>query len=116
MFESLGFENAKTLQNSGNAVLETKTSRTRLVPLIEKVSTAAFSFESQMTLRSLAEIEKIIALDSFKNIEAGKTVRLYVTFLRQRHKSKSRMRLPIHRRTEFKFCARRTARSSRPSI
>ena len=114
MFESLGFENAKTLQNSGNAVLETKTSRTRLVPLIEKVSTAAFSFESQMTFRSLAEIEKIIALDSFKNIEAGKTVRLYVTFLR--HKSKSRMRLPIHRRTEFKFCARRTARSSRPSI
>ena len=59
MFESLGFENAKTLQNSGNAVLETKTSRTRLVPLIEKVSTAAFSFESQMTFRSLAEIEKI---------------------------------------------------------
>jgi uncharacterized protein (DUF1697 family) len=92
MFESLGFENVKTLQNAGNAVFETKTSRAGLIPLIEKTFTATFGFESQIKLRTFAQIEQMIALDPFKTIKTGKDVRLYVTFLRG--KSKSRLPLP----------------------
>ena len=84
LYESLGFENVKTLLNSGNIVFDTKPVDERdLTDKIEKEFSRNFGFESKIMLRTMPEIETLVDLQPFQNINVDKDVRLYVTFLRE---------------------------------
>lgn len=93
MLTNIGFTNAKTLLNSGNAAFDS--SEERIEILIKKTESAfvqTFGFESKLFLRTAKDIEEIIARDPFKNIPVTKDTRLYVTFLSE--KSQSILPLP----------------------
>lgn len=82
-FESLGFTNIKTLLNSGNVVFEGISEKTEL--LEKKISTQlekTFGFPIPILIRTSDNIHTIIEHDPFKNIEVHKTIRLYITFLK----------------------------------
>lgn len=93
MFGALGYQNVKTLLNSGNVVFEAeKAGEELMVSRLEEAIHKTFGFESRVMVRSMADLEALIALDPFKEIEATKKTRLYVTFLRK--KSQSALDLP----------------------
>ncbi len=78
MMEKAGYENVKTLLNSGNVSFEAKkTSAKELEALLEKT----FKFPVPVILRTKAELEKIAKANPFKGVTVTKDIRLYVTFL-----------------------------------
>lgn len=81
MLSSLGFNNVKTLLASGNAVFEAEEPDTTvLTNAIEEKIGQTFGFEVNVMLRTIPEIEEIIRLQPFKDIEVDKNIRLYVSF------------------------------------
>ncbi len=87
IFVSFGLKNVKTFLQSGNVIFEAPKSNT-LVKKIEAGLFKALGYEVKVLLRSIAEIEEMIKLDPFKNIEADKDTKLYVTFLPEVPKEK----------------------------
>lgn len=82
MFSKMGFENIKTLLNSGNAVFKTqKTKPENLIGNIEENFQKTFGFESKIMLRTMEEIKALVDLKPFENIQVDKDTRLYVSFL-----------------------------------
>jgi uncharacterized protein (DUF1697 family) len=80
--EKLGYENVKTLLNSGNVIFETKkTNPISLTKTIESTLEKTFGFKIKTMIRSLEEIEKLIESNPFKGIKVTPNTRLYVTFL-----------------------------------
>jgi uncharacterized protein (DUF1697 family) len=89
VLEEFGFQNVRTLLASGNVILESK--KENLSSLSKKISAIleeAFGFTILVILRDRNEIEKIIKSDPFKDINATKDTRFYVTFLSEEPKSK----------------------------
>jgi uncharacterized protein (DUF1697 family) len=69
LFEALSFQNVRTYLQSGNVVFETDKKENTLVAEITKGFSAAFGFESEVILRSSAEIADMIKQLPFSNEE-----------------------------------------------
>lgn len=81
-FESLGFQNVKTLLASGNVLFETpKKSTDMLVKQIQEKLEHELGHEVGVVLRTMEEIQNLVDVNPFKNIEMTQQTRLYVTFL-----------------------------------
>lgn len=81
--EKMGFNQIKTLLNSGNVVFEGL--KQEIAPLEEEISSElakTFGFSIPVLLRTYEEIDHLVAADPFKNIIITSDIRLYVTFLR----------------------------------
>lgn len=88
VFESLEFQNVKTLLNSGNVLFETReVDPTAVVRKIEENLKETFGFEVRVILRTSREIQDLIDSDPFINITVSPQTRLYVTFLSEAPKS-----------------------------
>jgi uncharacterized protein (DUF1697 family) len=89
VMETMGFENVKTLLASGNVIFEGKKEDTKkLAAHIAKVLGEAFGFEIPVLIRTMEELEKLHAREPFAKIKVTKDIRLYVTFLSEKPKSK----------------------------
>jgi uncharacterized protein (DUF1697 family) len=66
-FTALGFKNVKSYINSGNLVFETaKTDDGKLAKKVHDAIQKDFGFNISVMVRSMAEIEEIVAWDPFK--------------------------------------------------
>lgn len=82
MFQTLGFENVRTYIQSGNVVFESdEGSESLLTGVIERKIHEVFGFEVSVIIRTLAEMENVIANDPFQLSEPEDFKRWYVTFL-----------------------------------
>ncbi|MEK4234698.1 hypothetical protein BSK65_21670 [Paenibacillus odorifer] len=82
MFQTLGFENVRTYIQSGNVVFESdEGSKSLLTGVIERKIHEVFGFEVSVIIRTLAEMENVIANDPFQLSEPEEFKRWYVTFL-----------------------------------
>lgn len=121
LYESLGFENIKTILNSGNVVFEAPNkSEKTLVREIESAFQERFGFESKTMIRTMSAIQELVDMVPFKNVKIDKDIRLYVTFLRE--EPKSRLKLPcspakdsllILKITDREVCSMLTIETSR---
>jgi len=75
-----GYDDAWTYINSGNAVLSTNKARGRLEAELEKLLEQEFGFECTTFVRTLAEVEKALALDPCP-LKPGDTY--FLTFLKK---------------------------------
>ena len=90
--EALGYQNVKTLLNSGNVVFESDEKTIDvLAKTIEKKLEEVFNVHIPTILRTYDNIQKLIESDPFKNILVTPQTRLYITFLA----SKPSSNLPI---------------------
>jgi uncharacterized protein (DUF1697 family) len=93
MFESMGFQNVRTLINSGNVVFEAlEQARSNLVKKIEQELKKSFGHEVAVILRTIREIQELVDSDPFKKVKVTPETRLYVTFLAE--KPNSNMKIP----------------------
>jgi uncharacterized protein (DUF1697 family) len=82
VFEDLGFENIKTLLNTGNVVFDAESKEEEMLKeKIENELKSSFGFDLSIILIPMVELQKLVAKDPFKNITVAKNTRLYVTFL-----------------------------------
>ncbi|KTD83322.1 DUF1697 domain-containing protein [Paenibacillus etheri] len=82
MFQTLGFENVRTYIQSGNVVFESdEGSESLLTGVIERKIHEVFGFEVSVIIRTLAEMENVIANDPFQLSEPEEFKRWYVSFL-----------------------------------
>ena len=75
-----GYDDAWTYINSGNAVLSTNKARATLEGELEALLEKEFGFECTTFVRTLAEVEKALAVEPFP-LKAGDTY--FVTFLKK---------------------------------
>ncbi|HSW87805.1 MAG TPA: DUF1697 domain-containing protein, partial [Candidatus Saccharimonadales bacterium] len=81
-FESLGFQNVKTLLNSGNVIFETENKdEQKLTQQIEDALEITFGWRISTLLRPITELQALAATEPFKDISITPQTRLYVTFL-----------------------------------
>ena len=82
VLEKIGLKNVKTLLASGNVVFETDSNNMdELQVSISSAIEKAFKFPVPVLVRSFTDIQKLVALDPFKNITLTPQTRLYVTFV-----------------------------------
>ncbi len=90
VLEKIGIKNVKTLLASGNVVFEADSNKIDDLQIsISSAIEKAFNFPVPVLLRSFPDIQKIIALDPFKNITITPQTRLYVTFLTKKVQDKA---------------------------
>ncbi|MFN2383158.1 MAG: DUF1697 domain-containing protein [Gemmatimonadota bacterium] len=83
-FEALGFANVKTLLASGNVVFDVpKACEASLTPMIEAHLERTFGFATDVILRPVAHLRRMIEASPFKDITVTPETRRYVTFLRE---------------------------------
>jgi uncharacterized protein (DUF1697 family) len=81
--KAMGFENIRTLLNSGNVAFETKEKDIlKLENQIEGYLSESFGFSIPVILRSQKEMLEIVLQDPFATIPMHKEIRLYVTLLK----------------------------------
>jgi uncharacterized protein (DUF1697 family) len=84
-FESLGYENVKTVLASGNVLFETKrTAEATLVRDIERGLSSRFGATIPVVIRTRAELEKLAAEDPFAKVTEKPTTRSFVSFLKKK--------------------------------
>ncbi len=84
-FTELGFTNVSTVLSSGNVIFESQENNTStLAKLIEQSLPQKLGFSRSVIVRSQTELQKIIELDIFKDIEHShnKGKYLLITFFR----------------------------------
>ena len=92
-FESLGFNNVKTLLASGNVVFQAPPmSASVLTKQIEEKLKKTFGFEIGMLIRTIKELQRLDGTKPFHGITVTPKTRLFVTFLSA--KPTSRLKLP----------------------
>ncbi len=121
LYESLEFENVKTILNSGNVVFgAVKKTELSIVKEIEDAFQKKFGFESRTMIRAMTNLKKLVDTDPFRSVSVDKDVRLYVTFLRE--KQRSHLKLPyrapgsdllILQITDREVCSALTLKTSR---
>lgn len=80
----LKFENIITLLNSGNVIFESEFQQIeKLEKMISELLEKTFGFPIPTILRKSTTIQKFILTDPFKNIDAHKDIRLYVSLLKK---------------------------------
>jgi uncharacterized protein (DUF1697 family) len=83
VFESLGYDDVRTVLASGNVLFETgRTAEATLIGDIEKALTTTFRARIPVVLRSRAELERLARAKPFADVEDGPTTRPYVSFLK----------------------------------
>jgi len=88
VFESMGFENVKTVLNSGNVLFEARQSTPgKLVKRIEEKLKEAFDHEIAVILRTMVEIRDLVDSNPFRKVNVTADTMLYVTFLSQELKT-----------------------------
>lgn len=93
-FEGAGLVNVKTVLGSGNLVFETRASaRGTLERKLEAAMTADLGRTFATTLRSIAELEALLAADPLKGFRLSAKSKRVVTFLHAR--PTVRTKLPI---------------------
>ncbi|HSL46091.1 MAG TPA: DUF1697 domain-containing protein [Anaerolineales bacterium] len=91
-FEKLGFQNVRTVISSGNVIFETERTDVRaLERTIEKALPKAIGFESATIVYKLADLQKLEKLNVFKDIEATRETRQFVTFVKEAPKSSPKL-------------------------
>jgi uncharacterized protein (DUF1697 family) len=84
-FESLGFQNVKTLLASGNVVFQAPLmSASVLTKQIEEKLKKIFGFEIGVLIRSIKELQRLDKANPFAGIKVTPQTRLFVTFLSER--------------------------------
>jgi len=87
-FETLGFENVKTLLASGNVLFAAPAaSESALAKKIEKKLETAFGHEIGVLIRKIAGLQRLAEADPFAGVEVTPQTRLYVTFLAEKPRS-----------------------------
>jgi uncharacterized protein (DUF1697 family) len=82
LFAELGLGNVRSYIQSGNVFFETdEADRAALTGAIERHLHAALGYEVGVLLRTVAEVEEIIALDPFREVAPSPDVRLCVVFV-----------------------------------
>jgi uncharacterized protein (DUF1697 family) len=83
VFESLGYENVRTVLASGNVVFATsRRAEAGLVRELEKALKAAFGAHIPVVLRTSTELERLAAAKPFAKVALGPKERAHVTFLK----------------------------------
>lgn len=79
VFESLGFENVKSYINSGNLAFDTaNTDDGKLAKKIHDAIQAEFGFDISVMVRTIAEIEEVVAWNPFAGqFESHKDVHIF---------------------------------------
>lgn len=81
VFVDLGFDNVRTYIASGNVFFDSPSrSKAELTAKIEKRLEAEFGFAIPTMVRTIAEVEKAIARNSFRDVSVDKDTRLVVLF------------------------------------
>lgn len=81
LFSDLGFTQVRTYIQSGNVFFETEqTDRETLTRTIEQYLYTALGYGVPVFLRTIQEIEQIMALDPFKHLNITTDMRLCVVF------------------------------------
>ena len=92
-FESMGFQNVKTILASGNVLFETtETGTDNLLKRIEEKLEKEYWHEIGVLIRTIEEIQNLADADPFKNIKVTPLTRFYVTFLSE--KSENALKIP----------------------
>lgn len=87
-FEKMGYKEVRTVLATGNVVFYADTSdKKQLAVDIEHSLEQFFGFSVKVIVRSIDEINALIAQNPFKGIRETPDTRLYVTFLSEPHKS-----------------------------
>ena len=87
-FESIGFENVKTLLVSGNVLFEApQTNSSVLVKKIEGKLEKTFGHEIGVLVSTIKELQHLNKTNPFKGILVTPQTRLYVTFLSEKRKT-----------------------------
>jgi uncharacterized protein (DUF1697 family) len=82
LFAELGLANVRTYIQSGNVFFDTEeTDRAALVARIEKHLRAALGYNVLVFLRTVAELEAVVASDAFTHLSGAGDMRLCVMFL-----------------------------------
>jgi uncharacterized protein (DUF1697 family) len=83
VFESLGYDDVRTVLASGNVLFDTKrTAEATLIRRIEHALSSAFGVRIPVVIRTLTELERLAATNPFGKVDVGPKTRPYVTFLR----------------------------------
>ena len=82
VYESLGLQNPRTYVQSGNVIFKTtERNLARLASRIEKAIESKFQFQSDVILRTAAEMKDVIARNPFATRDGIEPGKLLVTFL-----------------------------------
>jgi uncharacterized protein (DUF1697 family) len=94
VFETLGFNNVKTVLASGNVIFETESKdKKKLEQSIAKQLPNAIGFDTTVTLWRVNDLQKLFESEPFKNVENSVHTRLYATFIKQGTTSGSQLHL-----------------------
>ncbi len=82
-FGGMAFENARTVQASGNVAFEAggEEDADRLATRIEAELRRIFGYPVGVIVRPLEDLKRLVASDPFRGVAANPQTRLYVTFL-----------------------------------
>lgn len=83
VLEGLGFDNVASVISSGNLIFDGDGELEEMEARIEAAWPKQLGFESSTTLRSLADLERLIAANPFGEREDVPASRLHVTFLKR---------------------------------
>lgn len=106
LLEKHGFENVRTLLNSGNVIFDSKDKL--VVKQIEEILKKGFGFEIPTILNTADQIKDLVKANPFKGEKVAKEIRFYVTFIAEKPASleipKTREGFKILRITETEIC------------
>lgn len=97
-FERMGFGNVRTVLASGNVVFDggghdpEKGDLPELTARIESDLERVFGYPIAVALRRVADLQRLVASDPFKDVAATPDTRLYITFLSHPVRSGTRAR------------------------
>jgi len=92
-FESLRFTNVKTVLASGNVLFDAPPAKpAALTAPIEKELKQAFGTEIPVLVRTLKDLQRLVAANPFQGVAVTPQTRLYVTFLCE--KPKGTLKIP----------------------
>jgi uncharacterized protein (DUF1697 family) len=93
IFASLGFSNARTYLQSGNAVFDAKDSQSNVEKALERKLAGETRLPVRVLVRSAAELKRLIAKNPFLKNNAIDRSQLHVTFLAESPKPEALKRL-----------------------
>jgi uncharacterized protein (DUF1697 family) len=82
--EARGFENVRTLLNSGNVVFEADADATAIARRIEAAIKDGFSLSIGTLVRTQAQLQALVKSGPFKGVDVTKDTGRYITFLSEK--------------------------------
>lgn len=112
LFVELGLTNVRTYIQSGNVFFTTESAdRAVLAERIERHLRAALGYEVPACLRTIPELERVVAVDPFASLTVTPDMRLCVMFTNDLSRATSRCRC-AHPRAAWRSSPRRRMRRS----